>query len=53
MGWVSPVNIIPIFRIPFPKNTYGGLLLNSTVINFWELEKNKRDIDINSSHKDL
>ena len=24
----SPVNLVHIFRIPFPKDTYGGLLLN-------------------------
>ena len=25
----SPVNLLHIFRPPFPKNTSGGLLLNS------------------------
>ena len=25
--WCSPVNILHIFRTPFPKNTYGGLTL--------------------------
>ena len=24
----SPVNLVHIFRMPFPKNTSGGLLLN-------------------------
>ena len=26
----SPVNLLHIFRTPFPKNTYGGLLLSFT-----------------------
>ena len=25
----SPVNLLHIFRTPFPRNTYGWLLLNS------------------------
>ena len=28
----SPVNLLHIFRIPFPKNTSGGLLLKLSVI---------------------
>ena len=26
--WCSPVNLLHVFRIPFPKSTPGGLLLN-------------------------
>ena len=26
-SWVCPVSLLHILRIPFPKNTYGGLLL--------------------------
>ena len=33
-AWVSPVNLLHIFRTPFPKNTYGGLLLY-----FWYFPK--------------
>ena len=29
--WVSPVNLPPIFRTPFPRNTSGWLLLCSTL----------------------
>ena len=28
--WCSPVNLLHIFRTPFPKNTSGGLLLRLT-----------------------
>ena len=28
----SPVNLLNIFRTPFPKNTLGGLLLNFEVL---------------------
>ena len=42
--WVSPVNLMNIFRSPFPKNTSGRLLLKiklfenrlSVVKNFWK-----------------
>ena len=27
----SPVNLLHIFRTPFPKNTYGGLLLEVSI----------------------
>ena len=30
----SPVNLMYIFRAPFYKNTYGGLLLNATDSHF-------------------
>ena len=29
----SPVNLLHIFKIPFPKNTSGGLLLDETFQN--------------------
>ena len=36
----SPVNLLHIFRAPFPKNTYGGLLLQwaslSSLPSHWE-----------------
>ena len=31
----SPVNLLHIFRTPFPKNTSGGLLLS--LRNFWKI----------------
>ena len=30
----SPVNLLHIFRTPFPKNTSGGLLLKSNIFVF-------------------
>ena len=36
--WCSPVNLLHIFRTPFRKNTYGGLLLNSGE-NTWSITK--------------
>ena len=27
----SPVNFLHVFTLLFPKNTYGGLLLNGTI----------------------
>ena len=35
----SPVNLLHIFRIYFPKNTYGGLVLKK--IKIFEYLKNK------------
>ena len=29
----SPVNLLHSFRIPFPKNTFGGMLLNFDILN--------------------
>ena len=29
----SPVNLLHIFRIPFPKNTSGGMLLDFDILN--------------------
>ena len=44
----SPVNMVHIFRTPFPKSTYGGLLLsilsktkNKTFLSFKSLLINK------------
>ena len=37
-NWCSPVNLLHIFRTPFRKNTYGGLLLNSGE-NTWSITK--------------
>ena len=32
--WYSPVNLLHIFRAPFPQNTFGGMLLEK-----WRNEK--------------
>ena len=34
----SPINLLHIFSTPFPKNTFGGLLLN-VIIRKWLVEK--------------
>ena len=31
----SPVNVLYIFRTPFPKNTSGGLLLQYVYLQMW------------------
>ena len=33
----SPVNLLHIFRTPFPKNTYGGLLLHMCMYDLLKL----------------
>ena len=33
----SPVNLLRIFRIPFPKNTSGGLLLEYLTLTFTKM----------------
>ena len=37
----SPVNLLQIFRTPFPKNTSGGLLLNANQFYYTVSLKNE------------
>ena len=30
----SPVNLLHVFKTPFPENTYGGLLLDTIITVF-------------------
>ena len=34
-----PVNLLHIFRTPFPRNTIGGLLLNRLKLNQFEVQR--------------
>ena len=42
-AWVFPVNLMYIFRAPFYKNPYGGLLLTHL---FWFYQKNYERKDL-------
>ena len=42
----SPVNLLHISRTPFPKNTYGGLLLGESTLGKFENEKIYVDIKV-------
>ena len=42
----SPVNLLQISRAPFPKNTYGGLLLGESPLGKFENEKIYVDIKV-------
>ena len=42
----SPVNWLHIFRIPFPKNTHGGLLLHLLFTNADNNNDNRTNQDI-------
>ena len=35
----SPVNLLYIFRVPIPKNTSGGLLLENAIVNYKQREE--------------
>ena len=49
LAWCSPVNLLHIFRIPFPKNTTGVLLLIVQNI-FYILEQSFHKVFLTVTH---
>ena len=50
--WCSPVNLLHIFRPPFPRNTFGWLLLENLISNVDSQHSNSQDWYISDGTSD-